>query len=50
MTVGELRQLSNKKAGLQKVDVAKETYKFDELEVESGAGGIDEEQQQLTAQ
>ena len=50
-TVGELRQLSNKKAGLQKrVDTAKEQYKtlLDELKVVQEM--IDKEQQQLTAQ
>ena len=50
-TVGELRQLSNKKAGLQKrVDNAKEQHKtlLDELKVVQEM--IDKEQQQLTAQ
>ena len=50
-TVGELRQLPNKKAGLQKrVDNAKEQYKtlLDELKVVQEM--IDKEQQQLTAQ
>ena len=51
VTVGELRQLSNKKAGLQKrVDNAKDQYKLllDELRVVQEQ--IDKEQQQLTAQ
>ena len=50
-TVGELRQLSNKKAGLQKkVDTAKDQYKIllDELKMVQEL--IDKEQQQLTAQ
>ena len=50
-TVGELRQLSNKKAGLQKrVDNAKDQYKLllDELKVVQEQ--IDKEQQQLSAQ
>lgn len=50
-TVGELRQLSNKKAGLQKkVDTAKDQYKIllDELKLVQEL--IDKEQQQLTAQ
>lgn len=48
-TVGELRQLSNKKAGLQKrVDNAKDQYKLllDELKVVQEQ--IDKEQQQLS--
>ena len=51
VTVGELRQLSNKKAGLQrKVDYAKEQYRtlLDELKVVQEL--IDKEQQQLSAQ
>ena len=48
-TVGELRQLSNKKAGFQKkVDNAKDQYKLllDELKLVQEM--IDKEQQQLT--
>ena len=51
VTVGELRQLSNKKAGLQKkVDDAKDQYKLllDELKMVQEL--IDKEQQQLMAQ
>lgn len=50
-TVGELRQLSNKKAGLQgKVDTAKEHYKLLLDELKGVQDSIDKEQQQLTAQ
>lgn len=50
-TVGELRQLSNKKAGLQKrVDTAKEQYKLLLDELKTVQEMIDKEQQQLTAQ
>lgn len=46
-----LRQLSNKKAGLQKrVDTAKEQYKLVLDELKSVQELIDKEQQQLTAQ
>ena len=50
-TVGELRQLSNKKAGLQKrVDSAKDQYKILLDELKTVQEQIDKEQQQLTAQ
>ena len=50
-TVGELRQLSNKKAGLQKrVDNAKDQYKILLDELKTVQEQIDKEQQQLTAQ
>ena len=50
-TVGELRQLSNKKAGLQKgVDNAKDQYKILLEELKTVQEQIDKEQQQLTAQ
>ena len=51
VTVGELRQLSNKKTGLQKrVDHAKEQYRVLLDELKSVQEMIDKEQQQLTAQ
>ena len=50
VTVGELRQLSNKKAGLQKrVDQAKEQYRVLLDELKSVQEIIDKEQQQLSA-
>ena len=51
VTVGELRQLSNKKAGLQKrVDNAKDQYKLLLDELKMVQEQIDKERQQLTAQ
>ena len=51
VTVGELRQLSHRKAGLQKrVDNAKDQYRVLLDELKTVQEQIDKEQQQLTAQ